>query len=154
MRKEPMRILLNSILILLLARYSRGQARPSQLQAAEKSAHATNLPSEATVDSFLHQQFGYQPDLTWKISSIKPSTIAGLAEVSVVLASPQGQQLTRFYVGPDGKHALIGDIIPFGAKPFDPAKKALEKGITGPSSGPQGRSGDHRGVRRSAVSRL
>jgi len=27
--------------------------------------------------------------------------------------------------------------IPFGAKPFDPAKKTLEKGITGPSRGPK-----------------
>jgi protein-disulfide isomerase len=55
----------------------------------------------------------------------------------VVLASPQGQQLTRFYVAPDGQHALVGDIIPFGARPFDPAKNLLEKGITGPSRGPK-----------------
>src|SRR5579864_143489 len=97
----------------------------------------TNLPSEATVDSFLHQQFGYQPDLTWKIASIKPSIIPGLAEVNVVLASPQGQQLTRFYVSPDGEHALVGEVIPFGARPFDPAKQALEKGVTGPERGPK-----------------
>ena len=75
--------------------------------------------------------------MTWKISSIKPSAIEGLAEVSVVIASQQGQQLSRFYVAPDGQHALIGDVIPFGAKPFDPAKKTLEKGITGPSRGPK-----------------
>jgi protein-disulfide isomerase len=75
--------------------------------------------------------------MSWKISSIKPSTIEGLAEVTVVLASQQGQQLSRFYVSPDGQHALVGDIIPFGAKPFDPAKNALEKGITGPSRGPK-----------------
>ena len=31
----------------------------------------------------------------------------------------------------------MGDIIPFGAKPFDPVKKELEKGITGPSRGPK-----------------
>lgn len=97
----------------------------------------TVLPSEATVDSFLHQQFGYQEGLTWKISSIKPSPIPGLAEVTVILASEQGQQLSRFYVGADGKHALVGDIIPFGAKPFDPVKNTLEKGVTGPARGPQ-----------------
>lgn len=98
---------------------------------------ATNLPSEATVESFLHQQFGYQPDLTWKISSIKPSPIAGLAEVTVVLANQQGQQFARFYVAPDGERALVGDIIPFGAKPFDPMKKILDKGVTGPTRGPK-----------------
>jgi len=97
----------------------------------------TNLPSEATVESFLHQQFGYQPDLTWKISSIKPSPIAGLAEVIVVLANQQGQQLARFYVAPDGERALVGDIIPFGAKPFDPIRKILDKGVTGPTRGPK-----------------
>lgn len=136
-RKEPMRSLLYSIYILLLA----GGLVAAQTAApapAKPGTHATaDLPSEATVDAFLHQQFGYQADLTWKISSIKPSPVAGLAEVTVVLASPQGQQLTKFYVAPDGEHALVGDIIPFGARPFDPAKQRLEKGITGPERGPK-----------------
>src|SRR5215471_3211533 len=100
--------------------------------------HVTpDLPSEATVDSFLHQQFGYQADMTWKIASIKPSEIEGLAEITVILANGQGQQSTRFFVSPDGQHALIGDVIPFGARPFDPAKKILDAGVTGPSRGPK-----------------
>jgi protein-disulfide isomerase len=63
--------------------------------------------------------------------------VGGLAEVNVVLASPQGQQLSRFYVTSDGQHALTGDIIPFGAKPFDPVKNELLKGVTGPARGPK-----------------
>jgi protein-disulfide isomerase len=139
-----MRFLLNtiSIVILLAGTLVLGQAsektKPAAKPAEKLGTHATaNLPSEATVESFLHEQFGYQADLSWKISSIKPSPIEGLAEVSVVLANQQGQQLSRFYVSPDGQHALIGDIIPFGAKPFDPANKALDKGISGPSRGPK-----------------
>jgi protein-disulfide isomerase len=89
------------------------------------------------VDSFLEQTFGYQPQLSWKISSIKPAPVPGLAQVDVVLATPQGQQLSRFYVTPDGEHAIVGDIIPFGPKPFEPVKKTLEKGIMGPSRGPR-----------------
>jgi protein-disulfide isomerase len=104
--------------------------------AAPAGASADGLPSEATVDSFLQQTFGYQADLSWKIASIKPS-VGGLAEVNVVLASPQGQQLSRFYVTSDGRHALTGDIIPFGAKPFDPVKDQLLKGVTGPERGPK-----------------
>ena len=77
------------------------------------------------------------PQVSWKISSIKPAPVPGLAQVDVVLASPQGQQISRFYVTADGEHAVVGDIIPFGAKPFDPAQKMLEKGITGPSRGPK-----------------
>jgi len=146
-----MRSFLNSIGILLLAVGLAAAQAPSQTPAkttpaksgqakpAEKlGTHATpDLPSEATVDSFLHETFGYQPDLTWKIASIEPSPVEGLAEVNVVLASPQGQQASRFYVAPDGQHAVVGEIIPFGARPFDPAKKLLEKGITGPARGPK-----------------
>ncbi len=138
-----MRCFLNSIGILLLAssfgaaQTNSGETAPAK-PAAKLGTHATaDLPSEATVDSFLHQQFGYQPELTWKISSIRPSPVAGLAEVTVILANQQGTQSTKFYVSPDGEHALIGDIIPFGARPFDPAKHKLEKGITGPERGPK-----------------
>jgi protein-disulfide isomerase len=136
-----MRSFVNSIgIALLLSGLAMAQTKPAKSTPAklpEKmgSAGSVNLPSEATVDSFLHQQFGYEKDLTWKISSIKPSTITGLAEVNVVLASPQGQQVTRFFVSPDGQHALVGEIIPFGARPFDPAKQVLEKGVTGPERG-------------------
>lgn len=138
-----MRSFLNSICIVLLAgslaAAQRTPAKSTSAKPAEKAAasESGNLPSEATVDSFLHDQFGYEKDLTWKISSIKPSTISGLAEVTVVLAAPQGQQLTRFFVSPDGKQALVGEIIPFGAHPFDPAKQILDKGITGPERGPK-----------------
>jgi protein-disulfide isomerase len=109
--------------------------KPTEKSAANEPA--TVLPSEATVDSFLHATFGYDPQLTWKISSIVPAPVPGLAEVSVVLASPQGQQLSRFFVTADGMHALTGEIIPFGAQPFAPARKVLEKGISGPDRGPK-----------------
>ena len=121
---------------LLSAQTKAAPAKPAE-RAADKSDPAVNLPSEATVDSFLHQSLGYQPDLTWKIASIRPAGVGGLAEVTVVIANQQGQQISRFYVTPDGEHAVTGDIIPFGAKPFDPAKNILEKGITGPERGPK-----------------
>lgn len=136
-----MRGYLNSVCVLLVAgMLATAQTSNAPAKAAQKPAESdpgANLPSEATVDSFLQQTFGYQSDLTWKISSIRPAGVGGLAEVTVVLASPQGQQLSRFYVTPDGQHALTGDIIPFGAKPFDPARKTLEKGVTGPEKGPK-----------------
>jgi len=134
-----MRSFLHLIILLSLSCILAGaQAAPKPSLVAKPAANdADHLPSEATVDAFLHQTFGYEPDLTWKIASIKPSSVAGLAEVTVVLANQQGQQLTRFYVAPDGEHALVGEIIPFGAKPFDPVKKLLEKSVTGPARGPK-----------------
>ncbi len=117
-------------------------AIPAGARPADKATSTTadNLPSEATVDSFLQQTFGYDSQLSWKISAIKPSTAAGLAEVDVVLASPQGQQLSRLYITPDGKHAVIGELIPFGARPYDAVKNILDRGITGPSRGPKNAS--------------
>ena len=141
-----MRRFLNPILILLFATVAavaqtastKAAAKPAAKPETPASGVAVNLPSEATVDSFLQQTFGYEAGLTWKISSIKPAPVPGLAEVLVVLASQQGQQLSRLYVTADGEHAVVGDIIPFGAKPYEPAKKELEKGITGPARGPKG----------------
>jgi protein-disulfide isomerase len=134
-----MRSSINLILILLVCGVAAGAQSSSTAKPAEKATPtpAVNLPSEATVDAFLQQTFGYETQLSWKISSIKPAPVPGLAQVDVVLASPQGQQISRFYVTADGEHAVVGDIIPFGAKPFDPVKKTLEKGITGPSRGPK-----------------
>jgi hypothetical protein len=89
-----MRVLANtiSILLLLTSTLALGQAAQKPKPAAQPDeklgTHASaDLPSEATVESFLHEQFGYQADMTWKISSIRPSPIEGLAEVTVVLAN-------------------------------------------------------------------
>jgi protein-disulfide isomerase len=95
------------------------------------------LPSEETVNAFLQQTFGYDPTVTWKIASIKPAVAEGLAEVVVTLSNSQGQSVTTLYVTPDGKHALTGEIMPFGAKPYAPAKEALLKSINGPARGPE-----------------
>ncbi len=97
---------------------------------------STRLPSEETVNAFMKQMFGYDPSVTWKIVTIRPSQAEGLTEVLVVLSNAQGQQNSRLYVTTDGNHAVIGDIIPFGVHPFTPAQEALSKGINGPSRGP------------------
>jgi protein-disulfide isomerase len=137
--KEIMRTSIHLIVILLLGCSLSAAQSSSPAKPADKTASgaAVALPSEATVDGFMQQTFGYEAQLSWKISSIKPAPVPGLAQVDVIIASPQGQQLSRFYVTADGEHAVVGDIIPFGTKPFDPAKKMLEKGITGPSRGPK-----------------
>ena len=141
-----MRSSINSIFVLflacsLIAAQTATTAKPADKPAAKPADKltpaATFLPSEATVDAFLQQTFGYEAQVSWKIASIKPAPVPGLAQVDVILASPQGQQGSRFFVTADGEHAVIGDIIPFGAKPFDPARKTLEKGVNGPARGPK-----------------
>ena len=94
------------------------------------------MPSEETVNSFLYQTFGYDPTITWKISEIRPAEAAGLAEVTVVLSNPQGSNVSKLYVTADGTHAITGEVLPFGARPFDDARAKLEKGANGPAKGP------------------
>lgn len=104
--------------------------------AASHNSGETPLPSEETVNAFLQQTFGYDPQLTWKIVSIRPSKAEGLAEVNVQMTSPQGQGGQKFYVSTDGKHALVGEILPFGPHPFEETRLELKKRVTGPSRGP------------------
>ncbi|MCU1296864.1 MAG: hypothetical protein JWO91_1142 [Acidobacteriaceae bacterium] len=104
--------------------------------ATSKSSSNANLPSEETVNGFLQQMLGMNPSTTWKITDIKPSQAAGLSEVTVVISSPQGSQSNTFYVTEDGKHALTGQIMPFGAHPFDATRAKLENEANGPSRGP------------------
>jgi protein-disulfide isomerase len=103
--------------------------------SSERSAK-TELPSEETVNSFLYQTFGYDPTITWKISEIRPSEMPGLAEITVILSNTQGSSVSKLYVSSDGKHAITGEVLPFGARPFDPARAKLEKGMNGPAKGP------------------
>src|SRR5208282_2098363 len=59
------------------------------------------------------------------------------AEVSIVITNPQGSNPNRLLVSSDGKRAITGEILPFGAKPFDDARAKLEKGVYGPAKGPE-----------------
>jgi len=94
------------------------------------------LPSEETINGFMHETFGYDPSMTWKILEVKPAPADNLAQVEVLVSNGQGQQLQRFYVTSDGKHAVVGDIIPFGEHPFAPVQEMLLKGMTGFALGP------------------
>jgi protein-disulfide isomerase len=114
-------------------------AHAKSVPTAPKAVAATSdvtLPSEATVNAFLQATFGYEPAVSWKIASIRPAKAQGLAEVTVVLSNPQGQQQNVFFVTPDGRHAVVGDVIPFGLHPYEPVRKELEQKAKGPSRGP------------------
>jgi protein-disulfide isomerase len=111
------------------------KAKTTGTAQAERSS-SSSLPTEAEVNAFMQQTFGYDPQLTWKIATIKPSQAQGLAEVNVMVSGPQGQGEQKFFVSQDGKHAVVGEIIPFGAHPFDEARERLRKDANGPARGP------------------
>jgi protein-disulfide isomerase len=122
--------------VVLLSGLAIAQTKPS-LQTRPAAAEVTTvLPSEDTVNAFLFQMFGYDASITWKVNDIHPSEVPGLAEAVVVISNQQGSNVNRLLVSSDGKHVITGDILPFGAKPFEDVRAKLEKGVTGPAKGP------------------
>jgi protein-disulfide isomerase len=121
---------------LLLSSIAIAQTTPTLQTRPAADAGTTVLPTEDTVNSFLFQMFGYDPTITWKVNEIRPSEVPGLAEVSIVITNAQGANPNRLLVSADGKRAITGDILPFGAKPFEDARAKLEKGVNGPAKGP------------------
>src|SRR5450755_2231220 len=122
-------------IICLAIPYGFAQTKASSTAPATTAGSTSVLPSEATVDGFLKQMFGWNNDLTWKVAEIKPAEAQGFAEVTAVFNTPQGQQIFRVFVTPDQKFALTGDIVPFGAAPFEAAVADL-KTANGPVHGP------------------
>jgi len=120
----------------MLGALAGAQQKPATSHPAARSTTETTLPSEEVVNAFLQQTLGYDPSLSWKVGSIRPSEAVGLAEVDVTISGAQGAQAQKFYVSEDGHHAISGEIIPFGAHPYEPARKELERGINGPAHGP------------------
>ena len=131
------RLILSALLTLSFIAVAQQKSGSKSKSSDQLGTHATaNFPSEEGVNAFLHETFGYDSQLTWKIVGIKPSQAEGLAEVTVQISGPQGQGEQKFYVTEDGKHAVVGDVIPFGAHPFKQTRELLEKKVTGPARGP------------------
>jgi protein-disulfide isomerase len=130
-------LILPALLALSFIAVAQQKPGAKKKSSDQLGTHASaNLPSEEDVNAFLHETFGYDSQLTWKIVGIKPSQAEGLAEVTVQISGPQGQGEQKFYVTEDGKHAVVGDVIPFGAHPFKETRELLEKKVTGPARGP------------------
>jgi protein-disulfide isomerase len=113
-------------------------AKPAAKPAvsAPVAASSNALPSEEAVIAFMQQMLGYNQGVTFRVAEIRPTAVPGLTEVLVVITDSQGSNTNKFYVTSDGKHAVTGDIIPFGPKPFEQDRVKLEKGVNGPAKGP------------------
>jgi protein-disulfide isomerase len=133
-----------TILILagmMFAQTARHTAKPAPTTrqttdaSLQQKKPAANLPSEATVTSFIQHYFGYNPGLIFKVDGIHESGVPGLAEVFATAVNGEQRQTLRFYVSADQKHAIFGDAVPFGADPFAPQRTTLEQKTSGPWRG-------------------
>jgi protein-disulfide isomerase len=96
-------------------------------------------PNVATVDSFLHAIWGFDPNRTWRVEAIQKTSAPGVSKV-VVYANEKApnakMQAVSFFVLPDGKHAIAGEMTDFGATPFADRRKLLQDRADGPAVGP------------------
>jgi protein-disulfide isomerase len=111
-------------------------AKPATTQpiAVAPQAKTVPLPSQRTVETFMQRMFGQDANIKWRVLAINPSSIYNVSDVVVGVGDPP--QVTHVYVMPDGEHAIVGDVVPFGADPFLSTRTKLRMRATGPSKGP------------------
>ena len=116
--------------LLLLA----GSAVAQKGKKAPVTGPPVLLPSKETVDAYMHHMLGYDPNARWSIVSIAESEVPGMALVVMRVGEGEGR-MTQLYVAADGKHAIMGEALPFGADPFGDDRERLKRDAHGPSIG-------------------
>jgi protein-disulfide isomerase len=121
-------------LFLCILTLAGAQSAPAKNQPAAPGPEVKPmlLPSPAQVEAALKRTLGYDPSLSWQVLDVRPSTIPGLVELFV---SINKQQTVRIYWSLEEQTAIVGELIPFGPNPFEPARQKL-RAADGPSRGP------------------
>lgn len=102
-------------------------------------------PSRATVEAFLKQSWGYEPNRVWQVWAILKTPAPGLSRVVVQVAQKNDPQhriaSATFLVTPDGKHLIASDLtlLNFGEHPFAEPRELLMQRADGPSRGAAGK---------------
>lgn len=107
----------------------------AQNTAAQKPA-ATATVTKEEVNSFMQHTFGWNPDLRWEVVNIAPAEAPGMTEADITVNTAQGQQALVLFITPDGKYAINGDLVPFGADPYAGVRTLLNQKANGPAKGP------------------
>jgi protein-disulfide isomerase len=110
---------------------------PPQFPPVDPANFTSDTPSKSTVDAFLHEFWGYDPDRVWQIQAIQKTAAPGVSKVTVLAAQKTNPQIgtLQFFTTPDGLHLISNEVMPFGARPFEASHKTLLAGATGPSRG-------------------
>jgi protein-disulfide isomerase len=113
---------------------------PDPLPKANPKLFTAASPTLDTVNSFLHQVWGYESSRIYRVMAIEPTPAPGVTRVVVFVTTKAADakvNATTFFVMPDGKHA-IGEgsaIVPFGATPFADVRDMLRERADGASRG-------------------
>ncbi|MCU1253343.1 MAG: oxidoreductase [Edaphobacter sp.] len=100
-------------------------------------------PTVDTVNAFLKALWGYDSNRIWRVEAIQATPAPNVSKVVVFVSdkAPNSKvQPTAFFVTPDGKHAVAGDVVvPFGATPFADLRKELQARADGATRGATGK---------------
>src|SRR5215470_7930118 len=110
---------------------------PPQFPPVDPANFTSDTPSKDTVNAFLHEFWGYDPDRIWQIQAIQKTSAPGVTKVTVLAAQKTNPQIgtLQFFTTPDGQHLISSEVMPFGARPFDASRKILQTDANGPSQG-------------------
>ncbi len=116
-------------------------APPTKIQfpPADPKNFTAQTPTAQEVNGFLKELWGYDPNRVWQVGGIQTTKAPNVSRVTIAVAE-QGVShtpaTTVFFVTPDGHHAIAGgDVIGFGAHPFQDVRQTLEQRATGPYRG-------------------
>lgn len=113
-------------------------AAPIQFPPVDPKNFTAPSPTRETVDSFLHAVWGLDEYREWRVVGIQPSSVPGFTRVEVYVADrrqPNRIGNYSFLITPDGKHAVQGELAPFGAHPFEETRMTLQQRADGPFRG-------------------
>jgi protein-disulfide isomerase len=113
-------------------------AAPIKFPAVDPKNFTAASPTPDAVNEFLHAVWGVDENREWRVMAIQPSPVQGFVKVDVFVADKR--QPTRignymFLITPDGKHAVQGDLAPFGTHPFAETRNTLQQHADGPARG-------------------
>ncbi|MES2390729.1 MAG: thioredoxin domain-containing protein [Acidobacteriota bacterium] len=116
----------------------KATAAANPFPAVNPKNFTATTPTADEVNSFLKALWGYDENRIWSVAAILKTPAPGVAKIIVFVAdktAPGKGTTTDFFTTPDGKHAIAGAVIDFGAKPFAETRKVLQEQANGPSLG-------------------
>ena len=117
----------------LLIGMAAAQTAPAAKPRITVDVRPQALPTTQEVESFLARWVGQDPTVKYQVLGISASEVPGVAKVVVQVGA--NQPPTTLYVTPDREHAIVGEVIQYGANPFAPARRKLDAQAKGPRSG-------------------
>ena len=113
------------------------------LPPADPRAFTAASPTVETVNAFLSQVWGYDPDRLWRVMAIQSTAAPNVSKVVVFIVGKSADakaQAVIMYVTPDGNHIIQGStLVYFSATPYAATRDLLKAKASGAARGAAGK---------------